>query len=127
MPLKQLVKKATKKGAKKLRKRKVVTPGRARKRGPARQQKVKKSIKKEEPIDNSLVIMTPEDVEFDKQLKSLSKKQQRQDIAQSGGNARVTGQYFTIGAGVGGAGAIGGGYYAYDNVALKRYRKMGQN
>ena len=87
----------------------------------------KKSIKKEEPIDNSLVIMTPEDVEFDKQLKSLSKKQQRQDIAQSGGSARVTGQYFTIGAGVGGAGAIGGGYYAYDNVALKRYRKMGQN
>ena len=125
MPLKQLAKKVTMKGAKKLRKRKVVTPGRARKRGPARQQK--KSIKKEEPIDNSLVIMTPEDVEFDKQLKSLSKKQQRQDIAQSGGSARVTGQYFTIGAGVGGAGAIGGGYYAYDNVALKRYRKMGQN
>ena len=55
MPLKQLAKKATKKGAKKLRKRKVVTPGRARKRGPARQQKVKKSIKKEEPIDLSLI------------------------------------------------------------------------
>ena len=78
--VRKVAKKVTKKGAKKLRKRKVVTPGRARKRGPVRQQK--KSIKKEEPIDNSLVIMTPEDVEFDKQLKSLSKKQQRQDIAQ---------------------------------------------
>ena len=83
-------------------------------------------IKKEAP-DRGIVVVDEADVLFDADLKSMFKRQARQDIAQSGLGGRVTGEHFAIGGAVGGTGALGGGYFAYDNVVLKKYRKMGEN
>lgn len=127
MPLKKLAKKAVKKVLEKkttkIRKRKGVKVNKPRiNRATGKPLKVKK-----EAPDRGIVVVDEADVLFDADLKSMFKKQARQDIAQSGLGGRVTGEHFAIGGAVGGTGALGGGYFAYDNVVLKKYRKMGEN
>ena len=122
MPLKHIVKKVVKKAVKaRPKKRKGVRY--SGKKRINRQGKPMK-IKKEAP-DRGIVVLDKSDEIFEADLKSMFKKQARQDIAQSGLGGRVTGEHFAIGGAVGGTGALGGGYFAYDNVVLKKYRKMG--